>query len=134
MSFQQQQLQQHRIAFMLLYNDLGGHWDVSFLPEAIAQKKTINQLFSTSEGCLRPLTAFMRSKVKKMFNLKELWINSVKSNILYDVWFGHDWGYQSLRTFVEYWWDCVKRWNCLTETGNNNTIQGYFWYQLFMIL
>ena len=31
-SFQQQQ---HSIAFMLL--DLGGHWDVSFLPEVIVQ-------------------------------------------------------------------------------------------------
>ena len=37
MSFQQQQQQQNSVAFMLLYSDLGGHWDVSFLPEVITQ-------------------------------------------------------------------------------------------------
>jgi hypothetical protein len=36
MSFQQQQ-QQHSIAFLLIYSGLGGHWDISFLPEVIAQ-------------------------------------------------------------------------------------------------
>ena len=34
MSFHQQQ---HSIAFMLLYSDLGGHWDIFFLPEVITQ-------------------------------------------------------------------------------------------------
>ena len=34
MSFQQQQL--HRVAFMLLYSDLVGRWDVSFLLEIVA--------------------------------------------------------------------------------------------------
>ena len=33
MSFQEQQ---HSVAFMLLYSDLGGCWDLSFLTEVIA--------------------------------------------------------------------------------------------------
>ena len=34
MTFQQQQ---HRVEFLLLYSDLGGRWDVFFLPEVVAQ-------------------------------------------------------------------------------------------------
>ena len=34
MSFQQQQ---HSVAFMLLYSDLAGCWDLTFLTEVIAQ-------------------------------------------------------------------------------------------------
>ena len=48
-SFQQQQ---HSIAFMLL--DLGGHWDVSFLPEVISSSNLIGPV----KGYLRLLSNF----------------------------------------------------------------------------
>ena len=51
MSFQQQK---HSVVFKLLYSDLRGHWDISFLPEVICSSNLIGSV----KGSLRLLRNF----------------------------------------------------------------------------